>query len=333
VFSTMVTSNSEPIVLVCSADENFAMPLAVTVRSAQMNLKNKPKLVLFVLDGGIKQSTKRKVIKSLSSESVDISFIQPPEALLSKMNVSEKYTLPAYYRLLVPQLLPKHVQKVIYLDTDLIVQGDIEELWNIDIGERYALAVQDPCHLSIGKSHGLRNYKENGISPDSKYCNTGVLVINLEKWRSEDVGQKIIQYLERNRDYVEWADQDGVNAVLAGKWGELDPRWNQVHAIYDYSSWRDSPYEEDVYNAALHNPYIIHFTTPPKPWQQGCKHPKKDLFYEYLDQTAWSGWRNTIWRRALRRVRKEVQQRLSFGKTTGRARGAGVQTAQLRENM
>ena len=315
----MVNSNNEPIVLVCAADDNYGMPLTTTVHSALVNLKNKQKVVLFIIDGGIRESTKRKIIKSLSSEQVEISFVQANEALLENMKVSDVLTLATYYRLLIPELLPKHFEKVIYLDSDLIVKGDLGQLWNIDLGDNYVLAVQDICQRYIWNAGGLRNYQQLGISPESKYFNGGVLVINLEKWRAENTGRKTIEFLEQNKEYVQWHDQDGLNGVLAGKWGELDPRWNQMHAIHEYSLWTESPYEEDVYNDVLHNPYIVHFTTPPKPWQRGCKHPSKDLFFQYLDQTAWSGWRNTIWRRALRRVRKEAKQLWSFGQITKKA--------------
>ncbi|WP_234300704.1 glycosyltransferase [Sphaerospermopsis aphanizomenoides] len=103
-------------------------------------------------------------------------------------------------------------------------------------------------------------------------------------------------------------NQDGLNAILAGQWQEIHPSWNQLPRIYDYSSWQESPYPEDVYEELLHKPYIIHFISSPKPWCAGlqaeCKHPKKDLFFQYLDMTSWSGWRDTFWRRVARKFLK-----------------------------
>jgi lipopolysaccharide biosynthesis glycosyltransferase len=286
----------EPIVLVCAADENYAMPLAVTVYSASLNLKFQQRIELFVIDGGIKKSTKSRIKKSLASKSLNISWVQPTEKLLDKLPLTDILTTATYYRLLIAQLIPTHFHKAIYLDTDVVVKGDLSQLWNIDIGDNYVLAVQDISQRSF------------------KYFNSGVLVINLEKWRTDNTGSKVIEYIEQNRDSIRWLDQDGLNGVLAEKWGELDPRWNQMHAIHEYSSWTESPYEEDVYNDVLHNPYIVHFTTPPKPWQRSCKHPCQNLFFHYLDMTDWSGWRNTIWRRMWRRVRKETKNLWSFTK-------------------
>ncbi len=301
--SINLNQEQEPIVLVCAADENYAMPLAVTVYSASLNLKSQQRIELFVIDGGIKKSTKSRIKKSLASKSLNISWVQPTEKLLDKLPLTDILTTATYYRLLIAQLIPTHFHKAIYLDTDVVVKGDLSQLWNIDIGDNYVLAVQDISQRSF------------------KYFNSGVLVINLEKWRTDNTGSKVIEYIEENRDSVRWLDQDGLNGVLAEKWGELDPRWNQMHAIHEYSSWTESPYEEDVYNDVLHNPYIVHFTTPPKPWQISCKHPCQDLFFHYLDMTDWSGWRNTIWRRMWRRVRKETKNLWSFTKNAYKSTG------------
>lgn len=330
----MVNLNTQPIVIVCAADENYAMPMAVTVYSALANLKNKKqKIELFILDGGIQQPSKRRIIKTLNSEQIDIHWVQPNEVLLKNLTASRHLTITTYYRLLIPQIVPENFDKVIYLDSDTIVKGDLEQLWNTEIGDNYVLAVQDDNQLYISMSGGLRNYRELGIDPNWKYFNAGLLVINLKKWRIDNIGSKVVEFIEQNKQYVRDHDQDGLNGVLAGQWEELDPRWNQMPRIYTYSSWQESPYKEEVYDALLHDPYLIHYTTPPKPWQRGCKHPNAAIFFHYLDRTAWSGWRNTVWRRALRRVRKEAKKILSFGKTTGISSRQSVQKSPLHGNL
>ena len=302
-----INSKFQPIILVCAADNNYAMPLAVTVRSALANLKSNRKIALFILDGGISKSNKKKIIKSLQSEKLDISWIQIDETQLTNLVLTRHLTTTAYYRLLITKFLPLEFDKAIYLDTDMIVKGNLEELWNIPLEDNYALAVQDDVELYISMSEGLRNYQDVGIWPNYKYFNSGLLVINLEKWRSENIGEKVLEYIRQNREYVR-NDQDGLNAILAGKWGEIHPRWNQMPRIYDYSSWQESPHAEDIYKELLHQPCIIHFTNSPKPWYAGlkaeCRHPKKDLFFQYLDMTDWSGWRDTFWIRLVRKFMK-----------------------------
>lgn len=302
-----INSKFQPIILVCAADNNYAMPLAVTVRSALANLKSNRKIGLFILDGGISKSNKNKITKSLQSEKLDISWIQVDETQLKNPVLTRHITVASYYRLLITEFLPPEFDKAIYLDTDMVVKGNLEELWNIPLEENYLLAVQDDVQLYISMCDGLRkDYNLESVS-DYKYFNAGLLVINLKKWRKENIGVKVIEYIEQNRKYL-INDQDGLNAILAGKWGEIHPRWNQMPRIYDYLSWKESPHTEDIYEELLHKPCIIHFTNSPKPWYAGlkveCKHPKKDLFFEYLDMTDWSGWRDTFWRRLGRKLMK-----------------------------
>lgn len=283
------------------------MPLAVTVRSALTNLKNQQKIALYILDGGITKANRARIRKSLDEERVSISWIEPDNKLFDKLVLTRHLTLTCYYRLLITEFLPKEFHKAIYLDTDMIVTGNLAELWAIDMKDNYVLAVQDDVELYIGMSDGLRNYREVGICPEDKYFNSGLLVINLDKWRAEGIGNKVIEYIRQNTEYVR-NDQDGLNAVLAGKWGELHPKWNQMPKVHEYSSWQDSSFPEDVYDELIHHPCVIHFTNSPKPWYAGlkaeCQHPKKHLFFHYLDMTDWSGWRDTMWRRLWRKFMK-----------------------------
>lgn len=304
------TLKNEPIVLVCAADDNYAMPLAVTARSVLVNITSQRKTILFVIDGGIKNHNKQKILNSLSLDNCEVRFIPKPSALLEDIEEVKNYceanekisalkhlSIASYYRLLIPEILPQNIEKVIYLDCDLVVNTNLEQLWQIDLGENLVLAVQDVLVRYVSTSQGLLNYKQLGISPDSKYFNAGVLAIDLKKWREYGITAKAIRYLKQNKDYIRLHDQDVLNALLADQWGELDPKWNLLlpHALA-YSSWQESPFSENAYNSLIREPYIIHFATDRKPWNS--RHAlMKEHFFHYVDLTAWSGWRLTFARR------------------------------------
>ncbi|MEC4815694.1 MAG: glycosyltransferase family 8 protein [Scytonema sp. PMC 1069.18] len=283
-------SLKEPIVLVCAADDNYSMPLAATLHSAIVNVKSTQNIALFVIDGGISRTNKRKILQAIPSQGVTFRWLKPKKSLFKNMQTSQSITIAAYYRLLIPHLLPNSFTKAIYLDSDLIVRGNLEELWNIDIGENYLLAAQDMGAPYVSSSRGLINYQALGIPKDCKYFNSGVLVLNLKKWREDNMSDRVIEYLKQNKDYIRWHDQDGLNAVLAGKWGELDPRWNQMPYIFKFVSWQESPFNQEVYNALIHDPYIVHFSTREKPWKPNCNHPLRNLFFQHLDMEIWSDW-------------------------------------------
>jgi lipopolysaccharide biosynthesis glycosyltransferase len=295
------------------------MPLSVTVRSALENLKGDRKVFLFIIDGGIKIYNKNKILNSLISETCNVKFIQIPQNWLKTIEESHLYceahnitvnryiSFSCYYRLLIPELLHKDFKKVIYLDCDLVVRGDLEQLWQIDLEENYVLAAQDMWIRSVSSPRGLLNYQELGIPPDSKYFNSGVLVINLEKWRINKISTKAMQYLKQNLKYIRYHDQDVLNALLVSRWGELDPRWNCQHTIRGCLSWRESPFSEEVYNNLIHDPYIIHYVTELKPWIS--RHtPFKEYFFKYVDMTEWSGWRLTIFRQLWLKIIKAIKK-------------------------
>lgn len=314
---------NEPIVVVCAADDNYAMQLAVTGRSALVNLKGDRKILLFIIDGGIKNHNKQKILKSLNSQKCEVKFVSIPEFLLRNIEEvhmdseglitkAEYVSIASFYRLLIPELLSDKFEKAIYLDCDLVVRGNLEQLWQTDLGDNYLLAAQDTWIPYISSSTGLLNYQKLGISPDLKYFNAGVLVINLKKWRTDSISAKSLKYFKQNLEYVGWYDQGILNALFAGQWGELDPRWNySPSSVYGYSSWKDSPFSEEVYNNLIHDPYIIHYVSNKKPWTS--RHTLlKEYFFEYVDMTAWYGWRLTIWRRFWLRLIHESRKAISI---------------------
>ena len=303
----MIELSDDTIVLVCAADDAFAMPLAAMIRSVLYNSSPEMRILLYVMDGGITKRNKRKILNSWDLNRITVEWLTPDLSILNDLKVSDHISVATYFRILVPDIIPERSQKAIYLDCDLIVMGDIGQLWDADFNGSYLLAVQDMsapymcsstalrnyplCAPYLSADTALTNYQELGLSAECKYFNGGVLVLNLEKWREDNISKAVIDYLEGNKEHVRWWDQDGLNAVLAGQWSELDLRWNQMPHIYRYPSWEESPFDEDVYNQVISNPYIIHFATGSKPWHHDCSHPARDLFFHYLDMTDWAGWR------------------------------------------
>ena len=304
----------ESIVVVCAADNNYAMPLAVTMRSAIENLTSKCKIVFYIIDGGISKVNKQKILKSLIPGSCRVEFIEISNASIDSISGLHRskpahVSIASFYRLLLPELLPEHLEKVIYLDCDLTIEGDLWQLWQADLGENYLLAVRDTWIPFISSPPGKLNYQKLGIDPNAPYFNAGVLVINLKKWRNDNFSVRAIRYFMENLDYIGLYDQGLLNALFVGKWEQLDARWNfNVTSFYDtssnhYYSWNhsESLLSEDIYNSLINSPYIIHFVSENKPWvSRYC--PYKETFFKYVDKTQWSGWRITIWRRLWRKL-------------------------------
>ncbi len=293
--------------VVLAADEGFAMPLAATVRSALDNLAPGRKLNLYVLDGGISDSTKRRLERSWPEHNRRLTWIDVDPAALAQAPTSGHVNLITYYRILMPRLLPKGLRRVIYLDADMIILSDLTRLWEskldgqlclaaLDssapfIDAKQALADYDRRGRHLGSPQPIANFRQLGLDPMSPYLNAGVLLVDLEAWRRTNLSDQLLDCLAENKVHVQWWDQYALNVVLAGRWGRLDTRWNQGAGIYQYPTSSQSPFDPRTFEQLRNDPFIIHFTTSSKPWHASCLHPLRKQFFEYVDRTEWAGWR------------------------------------------
>ncbi len=316
----------DPIV-VLAADENFAMPLAATVRSALDNLAPDRTLRIFLLDGGVLDATKQRLLRSWPEGRYQIEWIRVDASMLEGLPVSGHISLVSYYRILIPLLLPADVHRVIYLDADLIVRTDLARLWDLDLSGRLCLAAQDcsapyldssqaltnyqRCASFLSSAQPVRNYRELGLGPEAAYFNAGVLLIDLAAWRNLDVSRKSLACLAQNREHIVFWDQYALNVVLAGRWGQLDVRWNQGWHAFAYPTWEQSPFDRETFDRLRNGPYIVHFTTRFKPWRPLCQHPFRSEFFTYVDRTDWAGWRPP-------RLKVVLESILDLGKTQER---------------
>lgn len=297
----------EVISIVCAADNNYAMPLAVMARSILENLTSDRNILLFVIDGGIQEYNRKKILKSLDSSRCKVVFLKKPDDLMKEIEASHEYcvtrgieakshlSMPAYYRLLIAELLPEKLEKVIYLDCDLIVEGNLEHLWEMDIDDNLVLAVPDMWISSVSAHNGLLNYQELGINANDKYFNSGVMIVNLKQWRREKIFSLSVKYFNKNKNYVRFHDQDILNAILAERWKEIDARWNFTPTIHEFSTFKDDSFSESIYKNVIHDACIIHYASGEKPWNSHNVY-LKEIFFKYVDMTAWAGWRFTFWR-------------------------------------
>jgi lipopolysaccharide biosynthesis glycosyltransferase len=290
-----------------AADENYAMPLAAGVKSILSSLSPRQALRLFVLDSGITADSKQRLLRSWSDKRLTVEWLEPDLRRLDNLPISGHVTRTAYSRLLLPSVLPDDVSRVIYLDSDLIVLRDLAELWAEPLMGAACLAVTDAaapridasvslpnhaaCQPYLAASQPIANFRELGLDPRAHYFNSGVLVIDLAKWRQEGIAEQTLHCLDVHRQHVLWWDQYALNVVLHGRWREPDVRWNQGAQLYRYPRQSASPFDPGSYSRLWRDPWIVHFTSPRKPWHFACDHPYQGRFLKFIDQTDWRGWR------------------------------------------
>ena len=189
-----------------------------------------------------------------------------------------------YYRLLIPEILYQF-EKVIYLDSDIIVLGDINKLFEMELGNKALGAVHEMNKkaMYVSLMWGIKPCRELGIPLKSHYFNAGVLLLNLKKWRDENISKRIFDYFQKYEKYVYFHDQDGLNAVLWNDWAELPPVWNVMTAFYEAKDWTESTFDQNEYRYVRENVELIHYIncTMWKPWMDKSTHPRKEEYNKY----------------------------------------------------
>ncbi len=288
-------------VIVCAADNRYVRPLVVMLRSLADNLQRYRSVAVWVLDGGISRRNKRRIIASLDPARVRIQWVVPDDRVLKKVPVFGHVSICTYYRLLLANVLPQDISKVIYLDVDTVVSGDIGEMWDASMQGKSILAVPEEDQ-TLGGTMDPALVRVLSLNGDAPYFNAGVIVVNLARWRESHFSEQAGNLLERYGANIRYWDQDVLNSLLANDWAALEPKWNQkVHHLW-------------VGDAHSLLPGIVHFASSIKPWDFGVAHAAAPLYFQWLDRTLWAGWRP---RRPLVRwavVRSQLADKHWYGK-------------------
>src|SRR5690554_474446 len=218
------------ISIVVVSDDYYSILLVAFLKSIEMNHKTDEIVDVYIIDDNISRKNVEKITNSLCLDKMVLNWIEMKDAIPKDMNlpfVINSYPINIFIRLLIPYFVPSHLKKVIYFDVDMIMQDDISNLWKIDIGDFIVGAVSDtigPVVRTIGE--GVRNYAELGLNPDEKYFNSGLLVINIERWLEENITQNTLETITENKKYASLSDQYGLNVTIIGKWYEIDSTWS-----------------------------------------------------------------------------------------------------------
>jgi len=295
-----VLKDNISIVTVC--DNNYVMLLATLLKSIERNNKSKREIDFYIVNDNITRKNQVKFEKSFNNDLINIKWLIMADLIPNGARVptdKSTYPLNIYIRLFIPYFMPQEIERVIYLDVDMVVLGNIGDLWNTDLSGNIIGAVQDTFGTAF---YGIKNHKDLGISEDSKYFNSGMLLIDTIEWRKNGITEDIIVCLQNNTEFAQYPDQYGLNVVFANKWFEMDEKWN----TYTYKD------EED--------PLLIHYIGY-KPIYKDYSGKKEylDLFFYYLNLTQWKGMTpvSKYFRYALKfktRVKKKLTKLLSFSK-------------------
>ena len=218
------------------------------------------------------------------SDEGQVSFYQMSDYL------GEKALNPIYgywFRAWMHKVLPEEIEKVLYLDYDLMVLRDVGPLWNIDLDEHMGAMAEEPDPVRA-RDELIRFAQGFDIpcDPEQTYFNSGVILVNMKRWRESDIGAVLDEHFAVHRPHDYLFDQGEINLLFGSEFLTLPPEYNVIHApIYNVV------HKEKLKTYAL-DPVILHFAGTEKVTKPWRRLGEKDKFYEVIDRTAWSGWRS-----------------------------------------
>lgn len=262
-------ANKEIIPIFYACDEGFVKYSVVSLHSMIVNADPSYHYAIHILHSGVSEETQKKAT-ALSKDGFDVKFVDVSEhlhAINDILPIRDYYSNTTYFRLFISDMFPQY-DKVIYIDGDTIVQGDISELYHHELGDRWIGA----CHeQAMVQTDHYGTYAEQvvGVSRHN-FFNAGLLLINAKIFREKQILKRFANALAEYR-FVVTQDEDYLNLICKDHILWLDQRWNtEAYCAFPY------PIEEAK---------IIHYIMVSKPWHYAdCT--GGDIFWRYAKETA-----------------------------------------------
>lgn len=269
-----------------AADENYRLQAAVWIKSLSIT-QTRPTRIKVFGSGWSKRSS--NWLEQFSTPLVSVEVCSVDTDKFSSVKLSRGFPLATAYNILAPTYFLADEERAIYLDADMVVTEDLGPLWDTELKTPVG-AVLD-AHIVWAASPSMwRPWREEGIVPLTPYLNTGMMLIDLAKWREQKLTERTLSFLAKYE--LPCVDQDAINLALQGEFDQLHPRYNSMpyhHLIM--LRYLDTVESDQVIGEAITNPAIIHYHRSffGKPWTIGCTHPGKDLWRNLADvvQPRW----------------------------------------------
>jgi lipopolysaccharide biosynthesis glycosyltransferase len=266
--------------IVCATDGNYLPHCAAMLQSLVANAEDNEINIYLILDN-VSTEVLVKSIEYLWQICPALNILKADPSDVVGFPVNGHATVATYFRLLLPGLLPSKLNRVIFIDSDAIVTTNLNELWNTPLHGKALAAVPD--HWLSCRDHGYVH---------GEYFNAGIMLIDLERWRSTDILDKGRSFALANPHRLRHWDQDVLNHVFKDDWVTIGERWNACPHLYGLlPEYNLDPDQLTISEkAAISDPAIIHFAGPGpiKPWNARCLHPLKHHYLQAKSKTPWA---------------------------------------------
>jgi len=262
-------------------DKNYVQHAAVMLYSLRKNNPDYKITVYAISDKLVTDKDWEQISEVYKGTNLSVERVLIDAAQFADFKTADHASAANYYRIQMAELLPTSIEKILYLDVDILVLGNIMPIYNIDINGYDLAAIEDPDN-PIKYTLGLK--------PEEPYLNSGIMLMNLAEWRRIKLSIQLRDFILNNASLLQFWDQDAFNVVCKGRWKALPPKYNVQTTMFTYNNDAITYTLKDI-KAAIADPVILHFTGKTKPWDYMNFHPRKKVYYQYLAHTPWKDYR------------------------------------------
>lgn len=268
--------------IACAADGKYLPHCAAMLESLFRQRSPSTICVHFMHAPGMSVGDREMLRSWISRRGAHTNFIEIPDDAVGDLPRMDRIPQIMWYRVLLPDLLP-HLDRILYLDADIIAAADPTPLWQTPLDGYWVAAVDN-----VLEPHFRSRPQSLGLSAENDYFNSGVLLFNLKQMRADGCTARILSLARDPRSSFLWPDQDALNVVLHHARVRLHPRWNCQNTLFFYEHGTHT-FGADQVREATAQPGLVHFEGPEftKPWHYLCTHPHQRLYWECRAQTPW----------------------------------------------
>ncbi|MEI3599659.1 MULTISPECIES: glycosyltransferase family 8 protein [unclassified Oceanobacillus] len=260
--------------ILVTLNSNYINPLKTMLKSLFVNNPGES-FAIYLMHSSIEDEELDDLMRYIQQEGQELVVITVEEKHFSNAPVVKHFTKEMYYRLLAYQMLPQELDRILYLDPDILVINEIRTLYDMEISEHlYAAAFHDRSILS-----DINKIRFPGYEID-EYYNSGVLLMNLERQRMEIKEEEIYKFVEENRKKLILPDQDILNGLYSAKIKNIDEILYNFDARF-YLYYRLANKNKIDMDYVIHNTAIIHFCGKKKPWHVNYSGKFHSLYKHY----------------------------------------------------
>ena len=249
-------------------DDNYVNQTVVSMKSA---LEHNEQVEFIIMYSKLSAESMQK----LGAVGGSLRLIKMDESQFADLTLSKWVTVQAWFRIKLPDLC-KDLDKVLYLDCDTLIRGNLDELFSLDLTDKYLAGVKDVW--------GVSKYVKRLGMKSGVYVNSGMLLFNCDYCRKEHFFDKVVEFAKNNAKIIEFCDQDSINKVVDEHKLVISPKYNLMDTWWRGGYYEFEGEEETEYLQSKENPVIVHLTGL-KPAFKGCGNKFKDEWWEVAKKT------------------------------------------------